>query len=350
MATADIDLTARPFSNDPSAPDPVPPHAGEGAAPTGDPLDDLLDTDRTIDNVYRDAVTNDTTGPANGNTIDLNDGNGEDDVSAEEGGLGIDEEVKVRKPRAPVAKLDETRLLSERGIPRLRSWKVGKERCRFKGKGHEFSDISRLLSTYQLWLDDLFPKAKFGDGLAIIEKLGHSRRMQLMRREWIDEDKPKPIDIDPSDDDQPMPDRDAVAAHDEGGREGAENSREDEALFVPDERPARFETPMQEDVDRDFEERYAMPSPGAVPAPNHKAAHGDATGGGDQRAAPAPAQGGRTEAAVEGPEEDELDQLLAEDAARDASAGVSGNAQATTAGNDEFAEDEEAMREMGVDW
>lgn len=44
---------------------------------------------------------------------------------------------------------------------------------------------------YQLWLDELYPRAKFADGLAIIEKLGHSKRMQTMRREWINEGKPK---------------------------------------------------------------------------------------------------------------------------------------------------------------
>lgn len=43
---------------------------------------------------------------------------------------------------------------------------------------------------YQLWLDDLYPRAKFADGLAIIEKLGHTKRMQTMRREWINERKP----------------------------------------------------------------------------------------------------------------------------------------------------------------
>ena len=55
----------------------------------------------------------------------------------------------------------------------------------------QFSNAARLLKFYQLWLDDLFPRAKFSDGLAIIEKLGHSKRMQVMRREWIDEEKPK---------------------------------------------------------------------------------------------------------------------------------------------------------------
>ena len=44
---------------------------------------------------------------------------------------------------------------------------------------------------YQLWLDDLYPRAKFADGLAIIEKLGHSKRLQVKRKEWIDEGKSK---------------------------------------------------------------------------------------------------------------------------------------------------------------
>lgn len=59
-----------------------------------------------------------------------------------------------------------------------------------KGKGHEFSDIARLLNFYQLWLDGLYPRAKFADGLQLIEKVGHTKRMQVMRKEWIDEGKP----------------------------------------------------------------------------------------------------------------------------------------------------------------
>jgi len=48
-----------------------------------------------------------------------------------------------------------------------------------------------MLNMYQLWLDDLYPRAKFADALAIIEKVGHSKRMQMMRKEWIDEGKPR---------------------------------------------------------------------------------------------------------------------------------------------------------------
>jgi replication fork protection complex subunit Csm3/Swi3 len=50
-------------------------------------------------------------------------------------GLGIDEEIVVTKQRIPIPKLDDNRLLSGPGIPRLQ--KISKERLRFKGKGHE---------------------------------------------------------------------------------------------------------------------------------------------------------------------------------------------------------------------
>jgi replication fork protection complex subunit Csm3/Swi3 len=50
-------------------------------------------------------------------------------------GLGIDEEIIIIKKRIPIPKLDDNRLLSDPGIPRLR--KISKERLRFKGKGHE---------------------------------------------------------------------------------------------------------------------------------------------------------------------------------------------------------------------
>jgi replication fork protection complex subunit Csm3/Swi3 len=50
-------------------------------------------------------------------------------------GLGIDEEIIITKKRIPMPKLDDNRLLSDPGIPRLR--RISKDRLRFKGKGHE---------------------------------------------------------------------------------------------------------------------------------------------------------------------------------------------------------------------
>ncbi|EMC92737.1 hypothetical protein BAUCODRAFT_125714 [Baudoinia panamericana UAMH 10762] len=107
----------------------------------------------------------------------------------------VDEEIKVRKKRAPNPKLDDNLLLSSNGLPRLR--RIAKSKLKFRGKGHECSDIGRLLNTYQLWLDDLYPKAKFKDALAMVEKLGHSKRMQVTRKAWIDATKPNRRDDSP---------------------------------------------------------------------------------------------------------------------------------------------------------
>ncbi|KAK1813302.1 chromosome segregation in meiosis-related protein [Friedmanniomyces endolithicus] len=101
-----------------------------------------------------------------------------------------DAEIKIRKKRAPVLKLDETLLLSPAGIPKLRSHARSSTHLKFKGKGHEFSDMGRLLHMYQLWLDDLYPKAKFRDGLAMVEKVGHGKRMAVVRRGCMDGSKP----------------------------------------------------------------------------------------------------------------------------------------------------------------
>ena len=53
--------------------------------------------------------------------------------------------------------------------------------------------MTRLLNMYQFWLDDMYPRAKFADGLMMIEKLGHKKKIQLYRREWIEEGKPKVV-------------------------------------------------------------------------------------------------------------------------------------------------------------
>ncbi|KXX72909.1 Chromosome segregation in meiosis protein 3 [Madurella mycetomatis] len=103
--------------------------------------------------------------------------------------LGIEQQIDLkRKPRVPRVKLDDARLLSDKGIPKLRKMAP---RLKLKGKGHEFSDAARLLSFYQEWLDDLFPKATFLDALAMVEKAGHKTTMRNARMQWIDESRPK---------------------------------------------------------------------------------------------------------------------------------------------------------------
>jgi replication fork protection complex subunit Csm3/Swi3 len=55
----------------------------------------------------------------------------------------------------------------------------------------QFSDAARLLSFYQLWLDDLFPKAKFVDALAMVEKVGHKKQVVIARNEYINGSRPR---------------------------------------------------------------------------------------------------------------------------------------------------------------
>ncbi|KAJ5935675.1 hypothetical protein N7466_005222 [Penicillium verhagenii] len=174
--------------------------SGEQAGSPND-INDLFDYDVGLDELFQgnqDASNNEAAKPA---------------ADPSSLGLGLDEEVKITKKRQPIAKLDDARLLSQPGIPKLR--RAAKTKLRFKGKGHEvgrylsgehaqeltgeigqFSDATRLLNFYQLWLDDLYPRAKFSDGLAMIEKLGHTKRIQTMRREWIDEEKRKVFERD----------------------------------------------------------------------------------------------------------------------------------------------------------
>ncbi|MCJ1261352.1 chromosome segregation in meiosis- protein [Lobaria immixta] len=135
----------------------------------GDALDDLLDYNVDQNDVFRDVDTN-------MDVLSKRKATPGAKISNSISGIGIDEEIQVKKKRKPIPKLDESR-------------RIARERLRFKGKGHEYSDVARLLNVYQLWLDALYPRAKFADGLAIIEKLGHTKRMQTMRREWINEGK-----------------------------------------------------------------------------------------------------------------------------------------------------------------
>lgn len=136
---------------------------------------------------------------------------------------GVDREIETtRKARTPAVKLDEERLLSPKGIPALRG-RIKK--CKLKGKGHEFEDARRLLEMYQLWLDDLFPKAKFRDALAMVEKLGHTRQLQIHRKAWIEDGKPKPVIPD-----EPMDDFEAgtpplAAANDDVEATGSARDR-----------------------------------------------------------------------------------------------------------------------------
>ncbi|RJE23643.1 hypothetical protein PHISCL_04019 [Aspergillus sclerotialis] len=196
-------------------------HDRPGNTPPGDDLGDLFDYDIPLDDILPDAPTKKADNSQNPSS------------AADGSGLGLDEEVKITKTRQPVAKLDENRLLSQQGIPKLR--KVAKSKLKFKGKGHEFSDAARLLNFYQLWLDDLFPRAKFADGLAIIEKLGHSRRLQTMRKQWIDDERPMPSVDNPRS--APQDDQGAQPARDDLTTDLNNDNNNNPTDLVGSERP-----------------------------------------------------------------------------------------------------------------
>ena len=82
MASADVALSAIPYSADPSARDPVAAHAGDVAGAPNDEFDDILNYDAQIDNVFQDV-----------------DGNIQRSTTTRgSGGLpqDVDEEVKVK--------------------------------------------------------------------------------------------------------------------------------------------------------------------------------------------------------------------------------------------------------------
>ncbi|KAK4333034.1 Chromosome segregation in meiosis protein [Rhodotorula toruloides] len=103
-------------------------------------------------------------------------GEGKTDVDVDgTGAEGIDVEGGTAKKRRIVAKLDETRLLGPSGFPRLRD---DIKKVKIKGKGHEMQDLKRVLTVYQLWSHQMYPKTNLRDTLQVVEKLCHKRTVQ----------------------------------------------------------------------------------------------------------------------------------------------------------------------------
>ncbi|KAF8453621.1 replication fork protection component Swi3-domain-containing protein [Terfezia claveryi] len=131
--------------------------------------------------------------------------------------LGVDEEVKITRVKRPTVKLDADRLLSPQGLPKLRRTAPEQLGKKLKGKGHEYRDAARILAFYQLWADDLYRKATFKDTISIIEKLGHTKRVQIARNQYLDDYLPKSI----------PPEIEAEIARQENGKEGPQDIDDD---------------------------------------------------------------------------------------------------------------------------
>jgi replication fork protection complex subunit Csm3/Swi3 len=220
-----------------------------------------------------------------------------------------------------------------------------------------------MLNLYQLWLDDLYPKAKFRDGLAMVEKLGHSKRLQVSRRAWIEETKThrrredddadaRMEDIAQAEDDPmfPVPSETAQQTRSqqqtEGGGDAPDEDDLDALLREQDSAPAATNTasnapvkakgPFQEDDEPDEDELDALLNEDLR----------------QTNIAPQE-QPNKHKGPFEEDDQDELDMLLAEEPQRSHPAEGdnnkdSGKADPTQGGKEaDFEDDEEAMAEMG---
>ena len=152
---------------------------------------------------------------------------------------------------------------------------------------------------YQLWLDDLYPRAKFADALAIIEKVGHTKSMQMSRKDWINEGKPR------------------------------RTTELDEDEVVPDRVD---ETPAEQEMDVVASVESSRPSGNIEHAMN-----------GLSKAITAPTMG-------DDPDEDELDALLAEGAEAVSITPRTLPSRPSAAEHDPFADEMEAMADMEDMW
>ena len=272
--------------------------------------------------------------------LDFDNENTNANAAPQEPPKDIDEEVQVKKKRKPNPKLDEARLLSQNGVPKLR--KLTRSKLRFRGKGHEYTDITTLLNMYQLWLDDLYPKAKFRDGLAMIEKVGHTKRMQVTRRGWLDATKPYRREDSPEriGDVQMSGGLGDAGGEDEAERRvGAQTGEDgDTANRAPQEESGAAGQGIGGDDAPEDDELDALLNENK---------------GGDAPADTAPRKAARVPFEEDSDAEDELDALLAEGegGGREKIVSQTGTANKLVSGGekdtDDFEDDEEALASMG---
>ncbi|KAM4592354.1 TIMELESS-interacting protein [Odontesthes bonariensis] len=83
--------------------------------------------------------------------------------------------TKRKGVRRPQPKLDSQRLISEKGLPALRTMF---DDVRFKGKGREAEDLRLLMQKMENWAHRLYPKLQFEDFIDKVEKLGSKKEVQ----------------------------------------------------------------------------------------------------------------------------------------------------------------------------
>lgn len=119
------------------------------------------------------------------------------DSDAERGGLGEGEnddndesetarridpsKSKTHVVRNPVPKLNTERLKGPNGIQTIEKYF---ESFKFYGKGHEKTDLDRIMKRLEHWAYRLFPKYHFDDFLTRIEQLGAKKDLQVFLKKY----------------------------------------------------------------------------------------------------------------------------------------------------------------------
>ncbi|KZT70163.1 Swi3-domain-containing protein [Daedalea quercina L-15889] len=159
---------------------------------------------------------------------------------------------KEKQKRRPLPKLDEARLLGPDGMPAL--LKQAKN-FKPKGKGHEATDLNRLLQVYQYWTHKMFPKTPFRETVTRVEKLCHSKRMHVALTVWRDEYKGINTGhkVDPGSDESSSDEEGAEPKLDATGvPDGSEVPDAEQASSRPSSHPPSSEPPSSDGFD-DFD-------------------------------------------------------------------------------------------------
>lgn len=134
-------------------------------------LYDIPDYEHTLDEKFPPLP-----GPSSPGQRDLE----EDPFGNEEGEGEVSKlaEVPVAKRKSvkrPQPKLDANRLISEKGLPALRTLF---DNVKFNGKGHEADDLKLLLRKMENWAHRLYPKLRFEEFVEKVESLGAKKEVQ----------------------------------------------------------------------------------------------------------------------------------------------------------------------------
>ncbi|KMQ92950.1 protein tipin-like protein [Lasius niger] len=103
---------------------------------------------------------------------------------------------KTHTVRNPIPKLNTERLKGPNGIQTIEKYFEG---FKFYGKGHEKTDLDRIMKRLEHWSYRLFPKYHFDDFLTRVEQLGKKKDLQVFMKKYR-------LDMLGSDDDLIIPD------------------------------------------------------------------------------------------------------------------------------------------------